>query len=68
MPRECSTYDVLFNDGNWYKVPHRYGRLMRLLRYYGYGHISCVEIIFNCEDSFKYIVIWRDGLIEKSDY
>ena len=66
MPSDCNPFDILLNDGNWYKGIHRYKKLTKMLRGYWYGHYPCMETVFNWEGSFKYIVIWKDGTIEKS--
>ena len=67
MPKDCNPFDILLNDGNWYHGLHRYKRLTELLRKEWYGHKSSMEVVFNWTDSFDYVVVYKDGTIERSN-
>ena len=66
MSKDCNPFDILLNDGDWYHGIHRYRKLTKLLRREWYGHNPSMEVVFNWKDSFDYIVIYKDGNVERS--
>ena len=54
-------FDILLNDGNWYKGIHRYKRLTNMMKKYWYGHHKNMETCFVWKDRFDYLIIYKDG-------
>ena len=56
---ETNPFDILLNDGDWYKEEEslQFERLGKLLKNYWWSHSPVIETIFLWDDSFEFIVI-----------
>lgn len=54
-------FDLLLNDGNWYRGREKMPRLGRLLRRHWYSHSPVIDVVFLWEGSFEVTVIGDDG-------
>lgn len=54
-------FDILLNDGNWYKGIHRFKRLTNMMKKYWYGHYKNMETCFVWREKFDYLIIYKDG-------
>lgn len=60
---ETNPFDILLNDGNWYHGKEKMNRLSLQLRRLWYSHSPVIETVFLWNDSFKCVVIEKDGTI-----
>lgn len=49
---ETNPFDILLNDGNWYRGRERFPRLATPLRRYWHGHSPLMEVIFLWKGDF----------------
>ncbi len=53
---ETNIFDILLNDGGWYRGRERCPRLEERLRSYWHGHHPVMEVVFLWEGSFSCVV------------
>jgi SAM-dependent methyltransferase len=61
---KTNPFDMLLNDGNWYKGTETMPRLSKKLRHLWYGRSPIVDTIFTWKGNFNCIVVHEDGRIE----
>jgi SAM-dependent methyltransferase len=57
-------FDLLLDDGGWYRGRERMRRLSRRLREHWYGHSPVTEVVFAWEGDFDCVVVHEDGRVE----
>ena len=61
---KTNPFDILLNDGHWYRGPQRMPRLARLIRRHWKSHSPVTETVFLWEGNLECVVIREDGSIE----
>jgi SAM-dependent methyltransferase len=61
---QTNPFDILLNDGSWYRGFERMPRLSRLLRKYWYSHSPVIEVVFIWENKFNCVVVHEDGEVD----
>lgn len=56
VEKDTNPFDILLNDGGWYRGKERLPRLANILRKYWYSHSPVIEVIFLWGREFKYEV------------
>lgn len=54
VTNNTNPFDILLNDGNWYRGKEKMRRFTDILRKYWYAHSPIMEVIFLWEGSFEY--------------
>jgi len=62
---KTNPFDILLNDGHWYRGRERMPRLGRLIRRYWYSHSPITETVFLWEGNFQCVVVREDGSIQQ---
>jgi ubiquinone/menaquinone biosynthesis C-methylase UbiE len=52
--KNTNPFDILLNDGGWYRGERKMPQLANILRKHWYSHSPVMEVIFLWEGSFKY--------------
>jgi len=61
---DTNPFDLLLDDGGWYRGRERMPRLARRLRAHWYAHSPVTEVVFTWEDGFDCLVVHEDGRVD----
>ena len=64
VTKQTNPFDLLLNEGGWYRENERMPRLSHMLRQYWESHSPVMEVVFLWEGRFDCIVLQEDGRLE----